>query len=458
MASFISRCGRVYNLPFRWNKILEIEENDSQPDLFLCKLQFGLMRPPPSLSQTITIYQSVKPRRLRKTMDLGWRQFLAVRKALLKQLVPVVYGVPLRKRAKRFGGDITKHPERILLLNGAHIGDLIIATSLLPILRSAFPAAQIGFATGSWAQMVVRNHPDIAYTHCIDHWRANRSGKSFLGKMRQYRETRRQALQEIRNVNYDVALCLYNHFPDFLDLCWEAAIPVRVAFRNSFFSYLASHLVDEPTNPFLHQGERMAQILRVMPIEQTHFLLRKSTIPPVHASASQEVCHLLQTPDLASAKYRIIHIGTGEPRREFPDHFWRELAEKLSPANTLLFTGRGPREAETIRRIIQGLPNCVNACDRLSWDGYVSAVKHAELLYGVESMAGHLAGAVGTRCIVVYGGAAGVARWRPEGRDSIVYTNHVPCAPCYLPAGCPEMTCMQGFGPNDLVSLTELDH
>jgi ADP-heptose:LPS heptosyltransferase len=148
-------------------------------------------------------------------------------------------------------------------------------------------------------------------------------------------------------------------------------------------------------------------------------------------------------------------MGSGAICRELPVSFWRELAENLCIERTLVFTGRGKREGENIAAAICGLPNCVNACDRLSWDGFVAAVRYAEVLYGVESMAGHVAGAVGTRCVVVYGGTAGVGRWRPEGKDSIVLTNHVPCAPCHRSEGCVAMVCMQGVRPDDLLRLSQ---
>ena len=384
-------------------------------------------------------------------MGLGALQ-IGSRKAL-KALVSLLYGGFLLNSGKGAAAEM-RNPKRILLLHGAHIGDVVIATSLLPILRSAYPSAQIGFVTASWSQAVVKGHPALTYTHCIDHWRMNRADSSLLKKILQYRRTRRAALREIRELNYDVAISLFRYFSDLLDVTWAARIPVRIGFRRSIFSSLATDLVDELESPFLHQGALLAELLHVLPIDPAHFQLRHSTLPESDASSIQEVCSLLNVSHLQDVRYRIIHMGTGAACREFPISFWRELAEKLSETHTLLFTGRGKRENEKIAETIFGLRNCVNACDRLTWAGFVAAVRFAEVLYGVESMAGHVAGAVGTRCVVVYGGTAGVARWRPEGKDSIVFTNHVPCAPCLRPQGCAEMTCTQGTSPDDLVRLS----
>jgi ADP-heptose:LPS heptosyltransferase len=379
----------------------------------------------------------------------------AVRKWLLRALVACFYGVAFRTRRDGAASGCTR-PKRILLLNGAHIGDVVIATSLIPILRSAFPSAEIGFLCGSWSSMVVKNHPDLAYTHCVDHWRLNRGEISRWRKVLQFARTRSAALKEIRKLQYDVAISLHSVFSDMLDLGWTAKIPVRIGFRHSIFAALATDLVDEPESPFVHRGSQMAETLLVLPIQPSHFQLRHATLPPSDAASLQEVCLLLQASRLEDCRYRIVHMGAGAAYKVMPISFWRELAEELSPKCTLVFTGYGKQEEENITAAIYGLANCINACNRLRWDGFVAAVRHAEVLYGVDSMAGHVAGAVGTSCVMVYAGAAGVARWRPEGRDSIVFTNHVFCAPCYLPQGCSEMACMQTISPGELVSIIQL--
>jgi ADP-heptose:LPS heptosyltransferase len=40
-------------------------------------------------------------------------------------------------------------PKRVLLINCAHIGDVVISTSLLSVLRSAHPQAEWGIRTNA---------------------------------------------------------------------------------------------------------------------------------------------------------------------------------------------------------------------------------------------------------------------------------------------------------------------
>lgn len=365
----------------------------------------------------------------------------------------LVYGIPLRKAQgdPYFAKGI---PKRILILNGAHVGDTVITTSIIPILRSAYPTAEIGFVAGSWASMVIRNHQDISRIHIVDHWWHNRGRESRYRKYLRYRSTRQTALREIRDARYDLALCVYPYFlPDFMNLAWAARIPVRLGFSVSLFAPLASATVNLPCSPFVHQSEIQAAVLKPLKLGLKHINQRKAVLPKSTEKAVKEVCSILGVQDLESVKYRVIHIGTGDPKREKPLEFWRKLATAVSRNAMVVFTGQGTREEKNIQSIMEGLDNSVNACNKLSWDGFVATVRHAELLYGVESMAGHVAAAVETPCVVVYSGAAGVARWRPYGSATTVITNHLPCAPCHLPWGCETMDCIRNVTVQDVIKI-----
>ena len=377
--------------------------------------------------------------------------FKETTRSTMRVLASLAYKVMYCGRRSRIAA---RSPKRILLLNGAHIGDIVISTSILPVLRSAYPEAKIGFMVGNWSSMVIRDHPAVAWIHCVDHWRNNRSQIGLLSKLRIYRRTRKVSLREIRALSYDMALCVYPAFlPDFMDLAWCANIPVRLGAQLSMFAPLATMLIDWPKNDFTPQGAIQAEVLRPLGLDKSHFQKRKATLPESTEGAIQEVCALLQTDRIENTKYRVIHMGSGAANRELPPEFWHEVAETLSKSYLLLFTGRGELEANNIVLATAGLSRCINACGKLSWNGFVAAVRYADMVYGVESMAGHVAAAVGTRCVVAYTGIGGVACWRPESKLATVFTEHVPCAPCKNIHGCKEMTCLRKVRPQDLLSV-----
>ncbi len=378
----------------------------------------------------------------------------AMLRTRLRHIVLTIWHFLLRTFAPKRSRRQTRDPKRILLINGAHMGDVVIATSLIPVLRSAFPQAEIGFLTGSWSHPVVRNHPDVAYTHCVDHWRMNRGKGSAMQKRFHYWKTRRKALREIRELSYDLSVSMHPWRADFLPLAWQAAIPVRLAFNSGLFAPLATAVAHYPEHTrFIHQSECQAQLLLVLGVDEVHMKQRRASLAPSSQEDLDEVCHLLGFSSIDEAPYCVVHMGAGSPVRELPAAFWREVASELALGQRVLFTGRGAREWSNAAEVTAGIRNCVNACEHLSWEGLVAAIRHARTFYGVDSMASHIAAALGTECIAMYAGMNSQARFRPEGTNCTVWSNALPCSACNRQFGCAEMTCMQGFDPNQILQI-----
>jgi ADP-heptose:LPS heptosyltransferase len=378
---------------------------------------------------------------------------------LAKRCARAALYLPLRALLLFQPGRPASVPKRILLLNGAHIGDIVIASSLLPALHSAFPEAEIGIVCGSWAREVLRQHPQVSFTHEIDHWRLNRSAISLAGKLLRYWTTRRSALGEMRALKYDLAIALHISRPDFLEIAWRAGIPMRAAFTRSLWAPLATVQASYPEDDaaFVTQSACLETLLRALGIGEEHIRLRRSTLPPSSPQAIAEVSDLLGGAAPDQVRYCVVHMGSGVPAKELPISFWRELSGGLAQRWRVVFTGVGEREGAKIREVMEGIPGCVNACGRLSWNGFVAAVRHAEALYGVDSAAAHVAAAVGTPCFAVYSGIGGVGRWRPESDRSVVWSQPVPCSPCHRKDGCQEMSCMKGITPQNLLEILPLD-
>jgi ADP-heptose:LPS heptosyltransferase len=376
---------------------------------------------------------------------------LRAAKALARQLARVLYRV--LAALSRIERRMETPPRRILVLNGGHIGDVVISTAVVGAIRKVFPEAEIGFVTGGWSLPVVEANPAIEAAYCVDHWALNRAKTPIWRKYLRYRSTRRRAIISISNKSYDLALCIYPHFlADMLDVAWKSRIPRRIAFRFSLRASLATDLVDFLQSPFVTQSEVQMEVLRPLGFSPSQFRWTRPMLPESSPQHRAEVARILGGENLESFSYVVIHMGSGANNRELPVSFWREVASRIPPSWIVLFTGKGMRERANIQAAIAGLNHCIDASDQLSWGGFVAAVRHAEMLFGVESMAGHVAAAVGTASRLVYTGSMGVARWRPQSERSLVFTNHVPCAPCRKIEGCAAMSCLGGVPPAELVA------
>ena len=77
-------------------------------------------------------------------------------------------------------------PRRLLLANYGHLGDVVMSTACLHILKSTWPDVEIGFLIGSWSRALLEGHPDIGRLHVVDHWFMDRGPQSRLVKAPRY--------------------------------------------------------------------------------------------------------------------------------------------------------------------------------------------------------------------------------------------------------------------------------
>lgn len=334
-------------------------------------------------------------------------------------------------------------PRRILISDIAHLGDVIMATSMLPVLKGAYPEARIGFLVGSWSLPILKGHPLVDEVHVLDHWAHNRAPLGKKEKFLHYLRTRGEALRQIRAARYDVALDFYWNFPNTLPFLWQARIPTRVGYESGGFGPLATHPL-EFGDKRLHAAERFLDLVKTLP-RVGDAATPPPVLPPLDGQDPGIAAFRAErgAAGLREEDYLVFHVGAADDFRDWPAGRWRALAEAfIARGHTPVFTGMGPRDAALIGEITAGLGGCVSLCDRLSWGGFVAAVAGARLLVCVDTVAGHVAAAAGTPCAVITAGRWPYL-WRPLGPVTRVLTAPVPCAPCHRNGGCAGMECIR---------------
>lgn len=346
-------------------------------------------------------------------------------------------------RARPVSGPVAA-PRRILISNIAHLGDVIVATSVLPALHAAYPQAEFGFLVGSWSLPVLEGHPLVTRRHVFDHWMQSRALASRREKWRIHRRTRAQALREIRDVGYDVAVDLYWNVPNTLPFLWQARIPTRIGYGSAGFGPLATHCLTLSESRH-HIMERHRALLGLLPVDSHCLSQMRPTLPPVSPETLAGVSARLREAGVNPDSYVVCHPGASAGFREWPEEKWRALALGLTGVgHDIVFTGHGSAEEAMIRRIIDGLPGCASLCGRVSWQGFVGVIQQAHLLACVDTVAGHVAGAVGTPSAVLTAGRYPYL-WKPTGAPSRVLVHAVPCAPCHRNFGCVGMECLRSL-------------
>lgn len=339
-------------------------------------------------------------------------------------------------------------PKRILLANCGQLGDLVLSTYPLSVIRRAFPNAEIGFLIAEWSRCVIENHPYINFLHVLNPPWASlyRSGISFGKRFRKYCDSAPSIIRDIKGKKYDVAIDMRAWFGNYIHELWIAQIPVRIGFDRIGPGALLTHPISYRYSQ-RHEALLQSDLLRILPIESQAFRPISFSLPPASDVTIRATKKFLSDLGITGDQFVVIHPGTGGPAaRNWPIDHWRELVRRLTKdGHRVLFTGKGAKESSIIDAIEQGNSlRCYNACNRADWATLVEIIRMAAIVYAPETSVGHVAAAVGTPSISIYGGVIDHLVWGPLGDRNIVLTNDIPCSPCFRSEGCAHMECIRG--------------
>lgn len=342
--------------------------------------------------------------------------------------------------------------KKILLCNGAHLGDIVTVLAVIPALRANYPDAEIGLVIGSWARPLVIEHPDIAHIHIVDGWmRHNRAPISKWRKLRQYLATRREALREIQAVGYDCGIDTYFYGEHSQVLLWQARIPLRIAYDRMGFPALLTHSV-----PWRDQDQHVANyhlaLCRFLPGRWPQQITRYS-LPAPSADVALRVAERLATVGMSPQGFVVLHPGTGASNREWPEAHWKALIGALSAEGYhIIVTGAGNRECQMAARLASGHASVINLAGQMTFPEFRALLAQARAVVGVESLAIHLAAASGVPTLALWSGITRPAQWAPLGDNVTLLRLGMPCAPCLRPTGCVTMACVRDIGVDTVVA------
>lgn len=306
--------------------------------------------------------------------------------------------------------------ERILVCQLRQIGDVLLATPSIELLRKRFPNAKLDVFTEKSAVPMLLHNPHI------DHiWKLDRKAVgNFWRELRFYWSLCRQG-------KYDLVV-------DFQQLprCrWVVAFSgarVRLSYDAPFYTrFLYTH-----TAPMreTYAAAKKASVLAPLGIEWNGELPRLYLNDAERSRAAE----ILQQAGLRSGQ-RLVTIDPSHRRdtRRWPAEYYSGIlsmaAEKWDDVRFLVLYG--PGEEDVAREVLEG-SSCpdrfVQPKQMLTLREMAACQERAVLHFGNCSAPRHTAAAVGTRTLTVLGSTD--ANWtRPGGRHRDISLG-LPCQPC----------------------------
>ncbi len=345
----------------------------------------------------------------------------------------------------------TPHVARILVIRPDHIGDVLLITPALRLLRQAFPESEITVLVGPWSERALANNPHV------DRIRTCRFPGFDRSRPRQGVRAYTQLWEEaahLRKEDYQVAL---NLRPDFW---WGAAL---AAFAG--IPYVWGYDVPEcapfltHAQPVAHDEHQAVTNLRLVqavaavgsPVEDVGTELQFDFTGDDERAAAA----LLRAAGIpADATLVAIHPGSGAAIKNWSATGWHTVGNALAQDNCVHFVvTAGPGEQELARAVAAGLPHERTIVAGQTSLGTLAALyARCALVLGPDSGPLHLAVAVGTPSVTLYGASDPVrfGPWGPNARHRTVISS-IPCRHCgYLAlpeSALSQHPCMQLIDP-----------
>lgn len=303
-------------------------------------------------------------------------------------------------------------PRKILIILHGSIGDVTRALPLAGALRRGFPAARIVWSVEPPSLPLLQGNDAIDEIVIFDRprWRG-----ALIG-----------FLAEVRRRKFDLVLDLQRHFKSGLISRWSGA-PVRLGFHrrdSKELNWIFNNVYIEACGDTISKLEHYGKFADALGLERGELRWDFRLTTAERAAVEK---HLAP----AQRDFAVLFAGT---RWQSKQWFPAQIAECVAMfkrefgLDAVLLGARGDEEIAR-QAAAEARTNVVNLAGRTSLREAIGIIARAKLAVGPDTGLMHIAAAVETPVISLWG-ATDPARTGPHGFADLVIRGRAPCVPC----------------------------
>ena len=343
---------------------------------------------------------------------------------------------------------------RILIIRAGAVGDVLMATPLISAIRNVFPNSYLGFLTSRYAMPLLQYNKEIDALYDIKY----RKLPYWISMEKQ------KLVRKMREERWDVIFLLESN-------------PLFAALIKKFNAE-AVYGFNPPPPPFMKGGKGEFNGIQFLPDSHviSNFLKLGSLLGKDLKEFPMKICwsdsiservNLLLSGLPANSPKIAIHAGFGPARkggkraigiRSWPIERFRETILRLHGETFASFVLTGTlKEFEINEAIGEGLNvPILNLAGQTTVPELGALLKEMGMVISIDSSPAHIAAAVGTPLIVLWGPAI-EANTSPRSINSpvAIINKHLPCSPCYETPRkdtCKNNICMQAIQVEEVVA------
>ena len=320
--------------------------------------------------------------------------------------------------------------QRILVVRPGGMGDMILLQPMLRSLRGRYPEAEIDLVCE----------------------RRNREILSLAGQdvgILLYDANPVGTLLSLIRRHYDLAIDSEQFHNFSAVMVWLSGAPVRIGFKiNPGRNPIYTHLVNYDLEGY--EADEFMRLLHPLGIRDG-------------SAVSGMMEHLRQQGEIPATPVVLIHAGTSTRYKEWAPSKYAELARRV--VENMRVRGIAPRIAlvggagdVALAQRIAALAEMGGQLDVMAGDRplaeTVAMIAHATLFIGGDSGLSHLAVALGTPSVVLFG-PSDPRKWGFTGKRHVVVCKERACSPCFIfgyHKPCHDIGCMADITVDDVMA------
>jgi lipopolysaccharide heptosyltransferase II len=346
-----------------------------------------------------------------------------------------------------FQAHARQNPRAIVVIKPCCLGDLVMTTPLLAVIRRAYPAASITYVAGTWSKVIPEHHP--AVDTVIDCGTVGIPGRYSFSDYKKLARTLRQQ-------HFDLAFVL-DRSPMLTLLPLLAGIPRRVGPDSLARGFSLTDRVPVSSSPthLQHQAEVYLDLARAigLPIDAPRMRFEPTARERQSVSRPSRLRVALFTGGGSNP-------GMDLTAKRWPLERYQELARRLiheRDAQILLIGGPGDvplnQQLQDALRVQEDA--LINLTGKTTLGELAAQLEQCALFIGNDSSPMHLAAAVNIPVIAIFGPTSPqeYGPYPPDDPRHIAIWRHPTGQPCFFLGkmqACTHCTCMQSVTVDDV--------
>jgi len=311
----------------------------------------------------------------------------------------------------------------IAVIKLRYIGDTLLMTPVFDALRDAFPHASLAAVVNRGTEPVLVNNPSVDEIITVDR---SSSYLKYIGDLRLIHQKR-----------YDLVIDLTGADRSAFIAYWSGA-SVRMGYRGRGMvrNRIFYNVLVDANEGGLHKVDHHLAMIEAMgfPVKDRSprlFLTRAETAM---------TAGLLEENGLSEDQlFIVLHPGARRWYKSWPPEYFSRLGDRLArELRVPVVLAGGVQDVETVQAIEREMSSsCINLAGRLNLRGLAGLLKSAAVCVVNDSSPMHMASAVGTPTIALFG-LTDPKLWAPRGPNHLVFSRDCPCRPYGHRRECPE--------------------